>query len=256
MTTPVSTSVTLAQQVRREWGLLVTDTWLRASVSWVPLLLFFILWWIFSAGIPRDLAIGIVDQDHSDLSRSLVRHYDSNPVLYVMSQYDSVRQGRFALSTGKINALVVIPSGLKRNVMTGHPPQVTAFYNTQFLLTGKLVSSGLEIAQQTFSAEIDIVSAMIQGDVISQAIASAVPVSAQITPLFNTNSDYAQFLASAVIPAVWQVLIILITLLALSRELRLQGLANWLKNNPLKAIAGKLLPYTIILWFHGAIFLY
>lgn len=251
-----STSVTIAQQMRREWGLLITDTWLSASVSWIPLLLFFILWWIFSAGIPRDLAIGIVDLDHSDLSRNLIRHYDSNPVLNVMSQYDSVRQGSSALVSGKINALVVIPSDLKRDVMTGHPPQVTAFYSTQFLLTGKLVASGLEMAQQTFSAEIDIIDAMIQGDVIDQAISSAVPVSAQITPLFNANSNYAQFLASAIIPAIWQVLVILITMLALSRELRLKGLADWLKNNPFKAIMGKLLPYTLMLWLHGAIFLY
>jgi ABC-2 type transport system permease protein len=255
-TSTTVTSTTLAQQLRREWHLLMTDNWLRASVSWVPLLLFFILWWIFSSGIPQNLSIGIVDLDHSDLSRSLVRHYDSNPVLSVMSQYANVKQGSQALISGKINALVIIPFDLKRDVMIGHPPQVTAFYNTQFLLTGKLVSSGLEVAQLTFSAKIDIVKAMIQGDALDQAIASAVPISTQITPLFNANNNYAQFLASAVIPAIWQVLIVLITMLALSRELRLNGLVDWLKDNPFKAIMGKLLPYTFMLWLHGAIFLY
>lgn len=248
--------MTLLQQLRREWGLLISDPWLRAFVSWVPLLLFFILWWIFSAGIPRDLAIGIVDLDHSDLSRTLVRHYDSNPLLRVSGQYESVRQGSRDLRSGKINALVVIPSALKRDVISGHPPQVTAFYNTQFILIGKLISSGLQFSQGTFSAEIDIVKAMIHGDVISQAVAASVPVSAQITPLFNLSSDYAQFLASALIPAIWQVLIVLVTILALSREIRLQGLASWLEDSPFKAIVGKLLPYTFILWLHGAIFLY
>ncbi len=248
--------MTLFQQIRREWGLLVSEPWLRAFVSWVPLLLFFILWWIFSAGIPRDLAIGIVDLDHSNLSRNLVRHYDANSVLSVSGHYESVRQGSSDLRSGKINALVVIPSGLKRDVISGHTPQVTAFYNTQFILIGKLISSGLQFAQGTFSAEIDVVKAMIHGDVISQAVAAAVPVSAQITPLFNLSSDYSQFLASALIPAIWQVLIILITILALSRELRLQGLATWLADTPFKAIVGKLLPYTLILWLHGAVFLY
>jgi len=174
--------VTFFQQIRREWGLLVSEPWLRAFVSWVPLLLFFILWWIFSAGIPRDLAIGIVDLDHSDLSRTLVRHYDANSLLSVSGQYESVRQGSRDLRSGKINALVVIPVNLKRDVISGHPPQVTAFYNTQFILIGKLISSGLLVAQGTFSAEIDVVKAMIHGDVISQAVAAAVPVSAQITP--------------------------------------------------------------------------
>ena len=248
--------MTLVQQIRREWGLLISDPWLRAFVSWVPVLLFFILWWIFSAVIPRDLAIGIVDLDHSDLSRTLVRHYDSNPVLSVSGQYESVRQGSLALRGGKINALVVIPADLKRDVISGHPPQVTAFYNTQFILIGKLISSGLLVAQGTFAVEIDIVKAMLHNDDLNQAVAAAMPVSTQITPLFNLNSNYAQFLVSALIPAIWQVLIVLITILALSRELRLQGLASWLADNPYRAIAGKLLPYTLILWLHGAVFLY
>ena len=244
------------QHLRREWGLLITDPWLRAFVSWVPLLLFFILWWIFSAAIPRDLAIGVVDLDHSDLSRSLVRHYDANSVLRVSNQYASVREGSFALRGGEINALIVIPAKLKRDVITGHPPQVTAFYNTQFLLTGEVVSSGLLFSQETFAVKIDILKAMAHGEVIDQAIATAIPVSGQITALFNSNNNYAQFLASAIIPAFWQVLIILVTIVALSRELRLQGLASWLENNPIRAIVGKLLPYTLILWIHGAIFLY
>ena len=248
--------MTLFQQLRREWGLLITDPWLRAFVSWVPLLSFFILWWIFSAAIPRDLAIGVVDLDHSDLSRNLVRHYDANSVLRVSNQYESISKGSMALRSGEINALVVIPSKLKRDVITGHPPQVTAFYNTQFLLTGEVVSSGLQFAQGTFAVKIDIVKAMMHGDVLDQAIAAAVPVRGQITSLFNSNNNYAQFLASAIIPAFWQVLIILVTIVALSRELRLHGLASWLGNTPIKAMMAKLLPYTLILWVHGAIFLY
>jgi ABC-2 type transport system permease protein len=45
-------------------------------------------------------------------------------------------------------------------------------------------------------------------------------------------------------------------MLALSREMRLQGLAAWLGEQPLAAIAGKLLPYTAILWLQGIMFLW
>ena len=43
--------------------------------------------------------------------------------------------------------------------------------------------------------------------------------------------------------------------MALSRETRLQGVASWLENKPLTMIIGKLLPYTLILWIQGVIFL-
>lgn len=52
----------------REWRLLWQDPFGRALASWVPLLLIGILCWIFSAGLARDLKVGLVDLDRSPLS--------------------------------------------------------------------------------------------------------------------------------------------------------------------------------------------
>ncbi len=246
----------LQQQLRREWQLLLSDAWLRALVSWVPLLLFLILWWIFSAGLPRDLAIGVVDLDHSDLSRGLIRQYDAHPSLRVSQQFSDISTGSRAMRNGEINALLVIPYRLKKDIVTGQPPQVTSFYNSQFLLTGNMIASALSQAHATFGARLEVMNAMMKGNVGEQALAAAVPVGAQTTPLFNISTNYANFLVSALIPSAWQILIVVITMLALSREMRLHGLAAWLGEKPLAAIAGKLLPYSVILWLQGMVFLW
>ncbi len=246
----------LQQQLRREWQLLLSDVWLRALVSWVPLLLFLILWWIFSAGLPRDLAIGIVDLDHSDLSRGLIRQYDAHPSLRVSQQFSDVSAGSRAMRNGEINALLVIPYRLKKDIVTGRPPQVTSFYNSQFLLTGNMIASALSQAHATFGARLEVMNAMMDGSVGEQALAAAVPVGTQTTPLFNISTNYANFLVSALIPSIWQILIVVITMLALSREMRSHGLVAWLGDKPLAAIAGKLLPYSIILWLQGMVFLW
>ena len=36
-------------------------------ITWVPLLAVALLWWIFSAGVPHGLPIGVQDEDHSTL---------------------------------------------------------------------------------------------------------------------------------------------------------------------------------------------
>jgi len=244
------------QQLRREWQLLLSDAWLRALVSWLPLLLFLILWWIFSAGLPRDLAIGVVDLEHSDLSRALIRQYDAHPSLRVSGQFSDVNTGSQAMRNGEINALLVIPHEMKKHILTGQPPQVTAFYNSQFLLTGNMIASALRQAHGTFGARLEVMNALLSGKIGAQALAAAVPVGTQATALFNINTNYANFLVSGLIPSLWQILIVIITMLALSRELRLQGLAAWLGEQPVAAIAGKLLPYTIILWLQGLAFLW
>jgi len=72
----------------------------------------------------------------------------------------------------------------------------------------------------------------------------------------SRHTNYANFLVSGLIPASWQILVVLVTIIALSREARLQGLADWLGKNPILAITGKLLPYTLILWLQGVVFLW
>ena len=69
----------IANSFRREVRRLAADPWDLAMVTWVPLLGVALLWWIFSAGLPRHLAVGVVDDDHSSLSRQLVRMLDATP---------------------------------------------------------------------------------------------------------------------------------------------------------------------------------
>ncbi len=241
---------------KTEWYLLRSDPWLASMLSWVAPMLFILIWWIFSAGQPRALPIGVVDLDHSDLSRGLITHYDANPGLRVVQQYASVNAGSEAMRSGKINALVVIPGDLKRGVITGQPRQVTAFYNTQLLLIGKLIKSAIIQSHRSYGVRVEAFMALAQGETGAQALSAAIPMGSQVTPLFNINSDYAKFLASAIIPALWQILIISITIMALSRELREHGIRAWLGETPIHAIVGKLLPYTLLLWLQGLFFLW
>ncbi|MGL4709228.1 MAG: ABC transporter permease, partial [Aeromonas veronii] len=127
----------------REFRLLWQDPFSRALMSWVPLLLMGILCWIFSAGLARDLKVGLVDLDRSVLSRQLAFSLDGSAGLKVARQFDSIDAGAHALRGGDIYALVVIPNHLERDARQGTQPQVTVFNNGQFILIAKLVNSAL-----------------------------------------------------------------------------------------------------------------
>ncbi|MFQ3265687.1 MAG: ABC-2 type transport system permease protein, partial [Colwellia sp.] len=77
----------LIQTLKKEWQIIYHDAWLKALLFWVPVLLSLIIWGIFSAGIARDLPIGIVDHDNSSMSRSLIRNYDASPSLAVTTYF-------------------------------------------------------------------------------------------------------------------------------------------------------------------------
>lgn len=243
--------------VAREWRGLLEDPWLFSLVSWIPPLIFLILFAIMSAGIARDLPIGIVDLDKSAMSRALIRHYDASSALAADDSYIDPSQGAAALRAGKFYALVVIPAELEKMTLLGHPPQVSAFVNTQFLLIGKIVNTALLQAQGTFVTKVEVRKNLATASpVFDLALAGAMPVTTQVTPLFNISTNYAQFLVAAMLPAAWQIFIVAAAVLSLAAELRRGGTRNWLGTTPIRALLAKLLPLAILFWLHGLLFLW
>ena len=239
-----------------EWRKIYSDPWLLALVSWLPPLCFLLIYGIFSQGLARDLPIGIVDLDQSQLSRQMTRYYEASPTLAVASSYLSPADGISALRKGDIYGLILIPPKMEKDAILGHVPQVEAFYNNQFLLMGKLVKSAVIGVHTTVVAQVDVAKSLSsKTTTIGQAIGAAIPISTQMTPLFNLNNNYAQFLVSAIIPATWQIFIVMTSVLCLALELRRKGLVDWLGMHPLRALVKKFIPYTLLFWGHGVCFL-
>jgi len=244
-------------QLRREGRLLFADPWLMSLMSWIPLLLFGSIWFIFSGAIARDLATGVVDLDGSRMSRALIRQYDASPALQVGRSYSTVAEGAKALRGGEIYALVIIPASLEKDTLLGRAPQVTAFYNSQFILIGRLINAALQQAHGTSVAGIEVAENLRSGrPEMRVALATAVPIGNQLNPLFNSSSNYAQFLVSAIIPAIWQILIVVTTNLSMVAEMRREGLYRWLHPHPIAAILIKLMPSTLVFWLQGIGFLW
>ena len=70
----------------RECARLRADPWDLALATWVPLLALALLAWMFSAGVPRELPVAVVDHDNSAASRELVRRLDAVPELRVAAR--------------------------------------------------------------------------------------------------------------------------------------------------------------------------
>ncbi|GAM66722.1 ABC-type multidrug transport system [Vibrio sp. JCM 19236] len=198
------------------------DKWLLASLTWAPILVVGLVWWIFSSSIARDLPVGIVDHESSAMSAEFVRFLDATDTLTVSGYYSSEQEAAKALRGGDIYAYVSIPLNFDRDVYLSNPPQVSVLYNSQFILVGKLINSAVLKATGTFDVMVETGKNLSKGNALTKsALGQAVSVQTQITPLFNLNSNYAQFLVSAIVPAIWQITIFVSTILALGMHQRL-----------------------------------
>lgn len=214
-----------------------------------PLALLALLAVIFSAGLPTRLPIAVVDQDQSELSRTIVRMADATPDVHIAYEVTDLTQGKQLILEGKASGLLLLPQDLEQNVKAARRPEVVFFYDNQHMSAGSVVSRGVSNALGTATAGMRI--GLRTGQGLPQTVAQAAisPIALQVNPLFNPSLDYTQFLLAALLPAVLQIFIATTSAYSLGldvakphrlRVLRRLGGGFW------TAIAGKLLPYTLV----------
>jgi len=194
------------------------DRWLFALVFWLPPVLSLFMLLIFSAGQPTNLSVGVVDLDQSSLSRKVERYLEASPALNVTRHYSSIAEGKADISDAGIYALVVIPANLSRDMMRGEAPSISTFFNAQYLLIAKAIRSALIQIEITLAVELDVGRTLVKTPVTKAALAKSMPVRSQISALYNLNMNYATFLVPALLAALFQLLVICVTILSLGRR--------------------------------------
>ncbi|MGR5060021.1 ABC transporter permease [Vibrio rotiferianus] len=236
------------------------DKWLLSCLTWVPILLAVTIWGVFSAGIARDLPIGVVDLQHSQLSRKMIQSLDASSTLSVDYHYISSTEAKNAMIEGDIYAYAVIPPQFDQDILLHRQPQLSVFFNSQYILVAKLINSAIAQSQGYFDAQLEAMGNLAKGNTTTlAAIGQAVPISTQITALFNRNTNYAQFLVTAIVPAIWQICVVVSTILILAAHFRLYGNGNnsfaFLGDRPFTRLSKILSQYIPVFMAQSALFL-
>ncbi|HPO12202.1 MAG TPA: ABC transporter permease [Candidatus Hydrogenedentes bacterium] len=219
-----------------------------------PMTTFGIMTALFYQAVPRDLPIAVCDQDNSSLSRRLIRWADATPSLRVAYTVQDTREGERLMNTGEAYALILIPEDLQRNVYRGTAPNVILYYNNQYMLTGSMVQRDLTAAMLTLSTGINIQVRQKRGEMRETALNHALPIQVDNHMLFNPYFHYGYYLLTPLFPSLLQLFIIITTVFALGIELREGSSHRWLAcagGSVVKAIAGKLFPYSVAFFLVG-----
>lgn len=236
------------------WQALRCQPWLLALVVWLPPVMTLAFIALFASGTPNSLPVGVVDLDHTSESRLFQRHLDASPALVLDHPYPSAYEGSQALQRGDILALVIIPPEFGRDLRLSISPKSVAFYNSQYLLAGKFIASALTQVSFSFSAEAGVALRLGQGYAMPEAIASAAPVRPQITALYNAGMSYALFLVTSIMPALWQILIVAASVLALCWRLERAPLPTNFGERSL-TLWQLMAPIALVFWLQGLLML-
>jgi ABC-2 type transport system permease protein len=228
--------------LRRRWFLLALTTFL-------PLALMALLTGIFSSGLATKLPIAVLDLDDSDLSREIVRMVDATPDAAIKTHVGELAEGRQLIRSSQIYGLLLLPKNLQRDVFSGRRPEVVFFYNTQKMTPGNLVLRGVSNAVLTAAAGIQLALRTSEGQPAEIATTDLTPIPVQTNALFNPTLNYLHFLLAALLPSLLQIVVVTTSSYSAGLDfetphrllaLRRLGGGLW------PALAGKLLPYTLV----------
>lgn len=206
---------------------LAKSPWDLSMVIWIPLATVLLIWWIFSQIQITDLPIGVMDNDRGPIANTAVRYLEANPNLTVKQLYYSPAAVEAALLQRDIYAVVIIPEDFSRNISSGKPAPVVLQVNAQYGTHSGIIQTSVQSVIGTLSAGVEIQRLVKQGVSPSQAAITYSPIGIQRISLFNAATDYQQFLASTVIPALLHILAMVIGATTIGRELRDKRIGRW-----------------------------
>lgn len=239
----------LVQVIKREL-LKISGNWvLLFTTLFGPVAVFLLVSWMFSAAVVRDLPVSVVDLDHSQFSRKIVRLIEATPAAAIVSQSVSLEEAKTKMANGLIDAVIYIPEGLEKSVQRGIQTELALYLNNTNVIKGGMLKSQLLTTLSTISAGIKVQALIRKGVSPELAVKKAQPVKPDIHLLFNPYGNYAYFLMMGLLPLLAVVFIFLGTSYAVGIEMKDGTASEWISvagGSSVVAMIGKLIPYLFL----------
>ncbi len=207
------------------------------------------IWWIFSAGVIREVPVAVVNQDHTALSHDVATMLDASSVVNIIESCNDLSSAKTLLEKGKISAVIVLPKHFEKELIRGLSPSVVVYINNVNVVAGGILKSGIQRTLSTFSVGAKMQVEIKKGKTSRQALERVNPIRFDTHTLFNPYTNYSYFLALGLIPLIVVVVCFLGTLYAFGSEIKdgsAMELMHTANSNIYLAVVGKMLPHTFI----------
>lgn len=215
----------------------------------------FLMWFLtdeMKEGIPQRAPAGVVDLDHSNLSRQVRRTLGGMQLLTLTAESDSYAQALEDVKAGRTYGFFLIPQNYEADVLAGRAPTISFYTNMTYFVPGTLLYKNFTTtAVYTKAGVLSQVAIQATGASMGQLTPMLNPVNVQTRPIGNPWMNYNYYLSNGFVPAVLELMIFLITIYSILEEVK-RGtspqLMQMADGSVIKVITAKLLPQTLIWW--------
>lgn len=135
----------------------------------VPILVPFMMHFVYGQIYVEDIPFAVVDMDNSSLSRSIVQGLGNHPGLDVCKFYYSSEELEDAIMNKKVVGGIILPKGLSKEMSTKGEPKVAVIVDGTNIMVGGNASGYVSQVLGTFNAGIQM--NYLQGNGMAPAVA-------------------------------------------------------------------------------------
>lgn len=240
--------------VRRELRRLTARPIYLVGMVVVPVVMAFFFVGMLNPGLPLKVPAGVVDLDHSQMSRRLTRSLDAMELIDVVEAPMGYHAAMEAVQEGKILGFFMIPENFERDAVSGRGPQLTYYFNLSIYVPGSLMFKGFKTMGVTAAG------GLVQTNLVSkgapEALAGVVlqPLTVNSHPLNNPWLNYSYYLSPSFLYGVLELMIFIMTTFSITQEIKTGSSVEWLqtaRDRTATALLGKLFPQTVIFTILG-----
>lgn len=228
----------------------------RRPVMWcamflLPLSMFLFFPSMMDNGLPTQIPAAIVDKDGTQLSREITQTLGGMQMVKLTESLNSYTEARHAVQEGRIYGFFMIPENFEADLLAGRKPAITFYTNMTYYVPGSLL-------YKTFKATAIYTKAGVAVNVVqdvgvnpSNFAGLMQPVNIQARGIGNPTLNYGIYLCNSFLPAVLQLMIMLVTVFSLGQEIKYHTSPHLLRmadGSIIRALVGKILPQTVVWW--------
>ena len=213
----------------REWTRMTSRRLYFGTCIVLPLFTLFFMATIFGNGQMENIPIGIVDQDNTATSRTIVRNLSAVPTFKVTRHFVNEAAAREAVQRKEIYGYLSIPPRFEQDAITGKDATLSYYYHYALLSVGGELMAAFETSLAPVALSPIAMQAVALGVSEQQIETFLLPVQASDHPIYNPSLDYSVYLSQPFFFVLFQVLILLVTVYSVGSEIKFRTGDNWLE---------------------------
>lgn len=210
-------------------------------------------WFLMSlmrnGGVTRT-PVGIVDLDHSVISRNLTRNLNAFQMVEVKYHFRDYHEAIDAVQRGEVYGFFYIPADLSQRALAGRQPCISYYINYAYFPSGSMQFKGFKTISVLANGKIVKTALTTVGMSQFEVTSKLQPISTHIHMIGNPWLNYNYYLNPSFVPTLFSLIVMLLVVFSICSELKNGTSRQWLKDSGDSmgvALMGKILPQTFIM---------